>query len=596
MQIKTRIDKIGLTMLPWLAMVFSIYLLAAVQNWNGYTIIDQDTYFHYSRFYDAAMQIKHGTYNLFQTNYAFNHSGRVTSAVYGPLFTYLMGGILLVLGTWYRFQIFTYYALGLLAGTGMYFLLRKLRINRVFSTFFAIFYLNIGPIQSWFDHTNMTAWGGAIAPFVLLEGINMLQDRDRPVRWVRLMFWMSVMAQIHVLSVLILALALVPFVVIGFARAQSKRGMIISLLLAVLATTLLSANVWGSLCLLYLNNHLVPTTQYLLSSKTFELSTIGTIRRRVLPVMRYLFLLMLLRLIFNLRFKARWLTNFLTIYALGMLFCVSSKFPWDYLQAKLPIIGSYFQFPYRLLIVGYPLMLASLALTLTELAKRPEKLAFGTWAAFLILLLGVNVASNYSRLVLHTSSQYEKVKNSSKYYQKTATRGNYYLKAKNPAKLMASMRTKGQLGEMFKEISKINPDYMPNYRTTLTSTQAVSVYAQEIIKPATSGKFHYQVLANGALKVVWTGKKAAKVAVPVVCYQQSKVTVNGQVVSPKLSSLGVPQVQQKVGKNYLILQFIVPKWYLALLISSLLGWLGLGAGCLVKSKKHLTKLFQHVLQ
>ena len=60
------------------------YLLAQVQLSNQHTVLDIDTMFHYSRFNDIAEQLKNRNFSYFQTNFAFEHSGRIINTLYGP--------------------------------------------------------------------------------------------------------------------------------------------------------------------------------------------------------------------------------------------------------------------------------------------------------------------------------------------------------------------------------------------------------------------------------------------------------------------------------------------------------------------------------
>ncbi|MDU1879425.1 MAG: hypothetical protein E6779_07590, partial [Finegoldia magna] len=59
----------------------------------------------YNRFYEDAMQLKNGNFSYFLSLYGFQQSGRIVNALYGPFFSYLQGGLVLISGTWFRYQI-----------------------------------------------------------------------------------------------------------------------------------------------------------------------------------------------------------------------------------------------------------------------------------------------------------------------------------------------------------------------------------------------------------------------------------------------------------------------------------------------------------
>ncbi|WP_447409256.1 hypothetical protein ACDP95_04120 [Weissella confusa] len=83
---------------------------------NDTALLGVDGYFHYNRIFEAAMQIRDRNFS-FLNLYTFQQSGRIVNQVYSPLVTYLFGALLLVAGTWFKFQVVTLYivyALGIL--------------------------------------------------------------------------------------------------------------------------------------------------------------------------------------------------------------------------------------------------------------------------------------------------------------------------------------------------------------------------------------------------------------------------------------------------------------------------------------------------
>lgn len=164
---------------PYLVFIIAVYLLLSYQIQTKTTIIVGDGYFHFSRIYDAAEQIRHHSFNYFQTNWGFDQSGRVINAVYGPFFAYLMGGILLITGSWFRFQILTAFVISIIAVSGMYKVLDKIKPNLVINTLLALVYLF--KISTWNNGPTFSAVSYALLPFVVLCAIRMIQNKERPV-------------------------------------------------------------------------------------------------------------------------------------------------------------------------------------------------------------------------------------------------------------------------------------------------------------------------------------------------------------------------------------------------------------------------------
>lgn len=110
-------------------MLFFSFGLTLPQLLTGQVIMGSDSLFHFNRFYDAAMQLKTENFSYFASLYGFQQSGRIINALYGPLFAYLHGGLLLLTGTWFRYQILSCILLGFLASSSMFALLRQVSVK-----------------------------------------------------------------------------------------------------------------------------------------------------------------------------------------------------------------------------------------------------------------------------------------------------------------------------------------------------------------------------------------------------------------------------------------------------------------------------------
>lgn len=82
---------------PFLLVALFSFILIIPQWLSRGIILGTDSVFHYNRFYEAAMQIKHWNFSYFLSIYGFQQSGRIVNAVYGPFFAYFQG-LLVLLG------------------------------------------------------------------------------------------------------------------------------------------------------------------------------------------------------------------------------------------------------------------------------------------------------------------------------------------------------------------------------------------------------------------------------------------------------------------------------------------------------------------
>ncbi|MCI1360053.1 MAG: hypothetical protein LKG69_05940, partial [Lactobacillus sp.] len=159
------------------------------------TPISGDTYFHYSRFYDAAMQIRNWNFSYFQTNYGFDQAGRVINAMYGPLFAYGMGVLVLLTHSWFRFKLISSFLFVLIGSSGMYHLCWRMTKNKETSFLIALAYIGLSKLTYWQSVSNFAAINEMMAPFVMLCGVRMITNHDRPINWVQLGLTMAVVGQ-----------------------------------------------------------------------------------------------------------------------------------------------------------------------------------------------------------------------------------------------------------------------------------------------------------------------------------------------------------------------------------------------------------------
>lgn len=548
--------------IPYCAIAAMAYLIMFPQFVSHGVILGTDSIFHFNRFYDAAKQIQQWNFSYFQSNYCFQQSGRIINAVYGPLFAYLNGIILGMVGTWFRYQIVTTFIVYMLGGIGMYKLGIKVNSKRVFAIICALIYMNIGWLPRWELAQNMNAWGAALAPYMVICGVRMLQNHQRPVNWLQLMALMTIIIQIHVLSSLFFAMTLIPFFIIGMFLARSRQQMWIETLKAVGGTIVLTANVWGALLMLNIHNNIAHPADFEMVKNALQPSHFSSTRGFLIYAMWILFLIQLVYVLANIKQS---LIN-TTVTLLGTIVLITSSFmlPWKTIQATIPALAHTLQFPNRLTIIAYPLLLTGVAITTTAITKKVSEqdihrqLSTGVLLLMLFLVFAPTTIEVYKRAARYES---ENVLNS------------FSAIARVSDNKTAIRRSVHDLypGQLLTMVEKRSPDYLPIPKKYMNRKYVRSyAYQAQIINQAKN--FKHTVLVNGGLQLTWNANKAGKVRLPIIIYHESQLTVNGQRQHKiQRSSVGAPYVQQKKGQNTATLYFKQANWFTWLLAISLIG-------------------------
>lgn len=507
-----------------------------------------DTLFHYSRFYDAGMQLKSGIFSIFQTNFTFQQSGRIINAIYGPLFAYFNGILVLIAGNWFNYQVILAYLISLLGAGSMYYLLKQVGINKLLATVMGIIYINIGMIPAFINRSSFNGWGQALMPLVVLCGVRMICDKKQPINWIQLMIVMSLLIQVHVLSTLMAVLLLIPFFIYSLIINNNSKKVWIPFIKAVLGTVVLSANVIGSFLVLMPTNHLSATTEFDLSRGGLRPHMLwhneyGTAFAYILPIFVLLIIAQFVYVV--LHYKRDKLNTFVTIWGTVLLGLSSFVFPWGLVQRVFPSLKSYFQFPFRLTVVAYPLILLGMALTVNYLLKKGVKPKAVGISLVTILLLEAAVPNIITNHIFTVACQKDA-----------------------QVQVVAKRSTSDKMLEMLKW--HYLPDYLPTKDKSIDQNAA---YLYKINVVERYQKFDHRVTKNGDLVLSWKANKDNKIVLPVVLYTQSELTVNSKKFSGAKNIIGNPIVNQKAGLNRAILHFAVPSWFYVISAISLISWL-----------------------
>ncbi|MGE9987223.1 cell division protein [Lactobacillus johnsonii] len=541
------VEKYKNKIIDYLIPIILSLVIATVLIWTELTtrsgLTLDDTAFHFHRFYDTYQQIQNHNFSYFQMNYGMGESGRIVNALYGPFFAYLMGSLLLFCSSWLRFQILITYLIFLVGGLGIYRLSRKIKLSQVVSSIVTALFLTTGYIAYWPRSNAFNSWGAVLIPFVLIQGINLLNNHKKRFSWISLGIVMAIVAQIHLLSTFFSILALIPFFIYGLVLSENKRQMWIDVFKAVGLFIVLTANVWGAFLLLYPTNQMASPIDYspVLTAVNLSVAGTSTMWTSITEVTLLLFIVQLIYVIFN--FKSSKLNTFVTVEGIVFLYLSSNLFPWQFVKDTLPAVTGYLQFPNRFTVVAYPLLFLGIGLTLNELIKSHGKKLGMIASALAIVVVLFNVRADFNEI------------NNNITYNKGIT---------SNAK---EMKEKG-LAPYINKVEINSPDYLP-VRKKIKSSDITGMLMS--MSPQ-KNNFEQRALSNGRLELTWKDSTSKVTTLPIFIYKQSELSLNSKVIKPKVNEIGMPQVQSRKGKNTAILSFKTPTWFTILLYISILSW------------------------
>lgn len=544
-----------------LFMCFSLLLLAPHIMTRG-MVTEADLIFHYNRFYDAAMQIKEGNFSYVISLYGYQQAGRIVNALYGPYFAYLQGLLVLISGTWFRYQLLSNFLLGVLSATSLYLLMREVKVNYYLSLLLSMFFVTTYSIQYWWITQGFSSWGVALFPLCLIPAVRFLRTGKVPI------FLMAgavgLMLQVHVLSTLFLVLAYGILFLVGWLGSDEKWKIIGQILLSVGIFLILTINIWLPFFYIDTTNTLVPP----FVNKRFVKDTVTYLKTSLLYYPYPLPLFFASLLYFLVKKWKQWSqvqAGLLLTYAVFMLLS-TNLFQWQLLAGKGIELIELIQFPFRFFLYANALLLVLVGLQWTEFATKSYRLI----AKWTLLATAISVGflwhESYKEITHH-------------YYTDSFLQKRIHTTLYGDAEELRASFHSRDLGRFIQLAHKSTPDYVPEIKKSkllLTNEQSDSFYDQyrdQVILPNPQVT---KTVKGQTIDIRWTADEAGPRAVPIVVYRDSQLVLNGQRLGEKdmnLSTIGVPTVISRKGENHLILSY-KPQWWLwpVLLISSL-GWL-----------------------
>ena len=534
-------------------------LLVTPQLFTRKVILGSDSIFHYNRFYEAAMQLKNGNFSYFLSLYGFQQSGRIVNALYGPFFAYLQGGLILISGTWFRYQIVSRVLLHILAESSMYALLKQCKVKTSIALSLGLLYATTFSIQYWTMRQGFSSWGAALLPYCFIPAIHYVFYQR--VDQVRLALSMALIFQIHVLSALMLAMMYLPFYLYTFVKATTskKKETILKVLIAVILFLLLTVNVWGVLLYLRGANHLLDP---FINREIGKNGIDGTARYWLYTPISLMVLLILqfIYAIVNWKKLARWKRILHFIYFV-FFFLSTGLFPWQYLVENGNTFAELIQFPFRFFVPATILLLAITGLTVTRFVNWRKSIA-----VLLFAFAGIGLIQN----IMDTTDRVNSAAQDGELIsivKHTYVEGDY--------QTISLTMNDSDLSQFLNLVVKPTPDYVPIYGT-IGKQNTYDLYYENIVTNQRTEK----LIKDNYLVLTWQADEGEKLNLPIVVYKDSILTLNGKELDKddyNLSTIGTPTVSSQEGKNKLELRYQEPEWLFVAISAPLivLGIIGL---------------------
>lgn len=534
-------------------------LLVTPQLFTRKVILGSDSIFHYNRFYEAAMQLKNGNFSYFLSLYGFQQSGRIVNALYGPFFAYLQGGLILISGTWFRYQIVSRVLLHILAESSMYALLKQCKVKTSIALSLGLLYATTFSIQYWTMRQGFSSWGAALLPYCFIPAIHYVFYQR--VDQVRLALSMALIFQIHVLSALMLAMMYLPFYLYTFVKATTskKKETILKVLIAVILFLLLTVNVWGVILYLRGANHLLDP---FINREIGKNGIDGTARYWLYTPISLMVLLILqfIYAIVNWKKLARWKRILHFIYFV-FFFLSTGLFPWQYLVENGNTFAELIQFPFRFFVPATILLLAITGLTVTRFVNWRKSIA-----VLLFAFAGIGLIQN----IMDTTDRVNSAAQDGELIsivKHTYVEGDY--------QTISLTMNDSDLSQFLNLVVKPTPDYVPIYGT-IGKQNTYDLYYENIVTNQRTEK----LIKDNYLVLTWQADEGEELNLPIVVYKDSILTLNGKELDKddyNLSTIGTPTVSSQEGKNKLELRYHEPEWLFVAISAPLivLGIIGL---------------------
>lgn len=512
----------------WMIFAILSVIIQSPQIFSKGYVLGVDSIFHMNRIYETMMQLKTGEFNYFISLFSYQQSARIVNAFYGPGMSYILGALLLLLGSWVKFQLVTSFLVNIIGAYGVYRIAKKLSMRDSLAILSGAIYMSTYFVASWNIAGSFTGIGNMLIPYVMYYGIGMLVDKKHNFSVLGLGLSMGVLLQTHVFSSLLATLVLLPCVIYAFIKTTLKKEFLFKMLFSIGIAILLSLNVWLGMFHLLKDNQLLQTVPLdLLKNAVYFLPEKGNGQANIGIVLSSLFFFQVINLIINWKNINNTIKILMTTGSIFLL--VSSRFfPWSIFSKLFPALESFLQFPSRLIIVPTILLLVTFEYTCKYLKKEMVLVVLGIATFFSISIAQDRVMSRMtewnSENVL--ASPNKKPSNIS-------------------AKELRNIIRSSDLGKILDVVRKGTSDYLP-LKEPLSNQDfelfdPYSKYWKYVINP--NPNFEKNV-SDGDIIVSWKSGDEEIINVPIFKYEDTviKDLSSGKNISVRTTDIGTIQL------------------------------------------------------
>lgn len=514
-----------------------ICVLQLPMIWNHSVNLGGDTLFHYNRIYDSAMQLRYGNFQPLYSFYGFNGTLRVINALYGPVLSYIFGGIALISGSWFKFDLIVNVLLGISMSAALWRLFNLQKIPNTWRVLLIGLTLSSNNYVSWLLQHQFNAIGAIPLILIVTILIRMYQNPKNPIKLIELSCSMALLIQIHMLSTLFAILVLIPLTLMATYWWQEKLKTWFKILEAVMLSILLTANVWWPYLYVTRNNIIeTPGTSSMSGNVThfFENNYAwnGTVNW---PVSIIIFTILIVGLIFWKQINR--VTRVLTVFGWTLLVLQTNLVPWDLLLHFWPAIAV-IQFPFRFGFLSIILIVALVGQYIVSYEKM-DVTQLGITIFTVIIFIGLFITYNNIwqwNANFHSDIVTNIVKKPS----------NGQIGSTTNAK-KAFFSSDLQTGIL--KSSRGSTDYLTG------SNKDYFKYNETVF--LTSNKYTKKVSGSEEI-LTWQSNKGNLMTVPIAVYKGLTLELNGQRINVKRDNLGLAIINSKKGHNKLVVRQVTP--------------------------------------
>ncbi len=527
------------------------FLMVSAQLYKHGIILGNDMMFHFNRFYEAYMQIKTGDFNYFQSIFAFDQSGRIVNALYGPDFAYLQGLLMFLTKNWFRYQLLTSFLCFFIAGLAMFSLASKARVHYKFSIFISLLYMSSSMVSHYALSQNMTSWGAAFLPFIYIPAVRVIQNQEKPIKPIELALAVTSVGFLHNLTLFLGILSSAPFYIVGFFRTKYKGKMIKDFFIAVFLTILLNINTLVGFFEVSFSNHLVYPKFF---DDVLSYTTYFDIGDNNYSSLGMVFSCLMLFQIFY--FFISWkdtsiVERLLTLVGAFFLILSTNFIPWEDISLYTDFV-QIIQFPRRFVLIAYIFLLIAFAYTLEKLTKNLNADKRKVMYSFLCMVSFLMIA-NVNLNILRSAEAWESD-------TPTASGNNApWVTTEDPDELRKGF-TSGNYGDAFEVIKKPTPDYLPLLNDTtqeeLDRQGGYKMYDRQVVN--NNLNVSKTIDEKNRLVLKWEAEDNKEDILPTVVYARNQINFNGNNLSSEQiqkTTLGAPIVQSKKGINKFVIGY-----------------------------------------